>query len=104
MSETTPEERKAFMHPAKYSSGHIIRRLIADVEQAENQLAEANRLAVALNADGVALEDQLAEAAGMLRRMHGQYHAILGLAPPPRECVNACKPAATFLASLEPHG
>ena len=52
----------------------------------EQCFAEANRL-----------RDDLEKARVLLRRMHGQYHAILGLAPPPKECVSACQPAATFL-------
>ena len=101
MSEqTTPEEREwlsrnwtpsdTTFRPwvAGSTKAHrLVPRLIADVDQAEAQSKTRGT--------------ELGEARELLGRMHGQYHAILGLTPPPKECVNACKPVATFLTRLE---
>ncbi|KKL96507.1 hypothetical protein LCGC14_1843790 [marine sediment metagenome] len=82
----------------------------ADVERLEAQLAEAKQLAVALNADGVTLEDQLGEAVGLLTRTldHAKRLEQIIMADPcfnplPAGGADIASESADFLASLEQH-
>ena len=93
------------------------KRITEDLEAAEQKIADLGAVITRqqFSFDAAVSWKEKAEGerdkvAVLLRRMHGQYHAILGLAPPAGvvpssnkswpegECVNACKPAAAFLA------